>query len=818
MHRPVWKLRSITDSFAKSKSKSQHGLGNVADKVGVSRFVSTSTGVCYFRGYRGDLTKTAQMQIVSALRLGERSRASSLLLDLGHGNHALRADDFVDILSYCASSPDPLFVMETWQIMKEKNISLNSLCYMHMMEALCKGGYLDEAFNLINILGESHSICGILPVYNSFLRACAKMRSIIHANQCLHVMEQRMVGKNESTYPELVELAVWQQDLSTVHEIWRDYIKHYSPGILCLQKFIWSFSRLRDLKSAYETLQHMVVLAIRGNHFVERTVEGRFYSSRLDIPIPSSGELSSEKFNLENTELEDYASEVNHCSSLKSAVETVGMGVLSNHMSWPAKSLVRRSFNDVIHACAKTKECGLAEQLMLQMQSLGLQPSINTYDGFVKTVVSEKGTRDGMKLLKLMQQRNLKPYDSTFATLAIGFSRDLELDLAEALLDQISRNRHLHPYNAFLAACDMTDQPERAVPILAKMKRLKVRPDIRTYELLFSLFGNVNAPYEEGNILSQVDSSKRINAIEMHMAKNGIQHSQLSMKNLLKALGTEGMIRELIQYLRVAENLFRHNGTCLGTPIYNVVLHSLVKAEESHRAIEIFKNMKLCGFQPNAATYSIMIECCSVIRCFKSACALVSLMLRDGYYPETLVYTSLIKILLKDGDFDGALNLLDQANLEDIQLDILLYNTILYKAHEEATMHGFGMIIISILAQEKIQPDPSTCHYVFSAYVDAGFHGTAMEALQVLSMRMISEDDHQDMRTKFEEEFILDEGLEAESRIIQLFKDSDEYLAVALLNLRWCAILGFPIHWSPNQSLWVRKLATSYDARTSYAN
>lgn len=65
------------------------------------------------------------------------------------------------------------------------------------------------------------------------------------------------------------------------------------------------------------------------------------------------------------------------------------------------------------------------------------------------------------------------------------------------------------------------------------MKQMKVRPDIRTYELLFSLFGNVNAPYEKGNILSQVDAARRIKAIELDMAINRVQHSHLSMKNLV---------------------------------------------------------------------------------------------------------------------------------------------------------------------------------------------------------------------------------------------------------------------------------------------
>lgn len=56
--------------------------------------------------------------------------------------------------------------------------------------------------------------------------------------------------------------------------------------------------------------------------------------------------------------------------------------------------------------------------------------------------------------LKLMQERNLKPYDSAFATVSAGCSKVLELDLAEALLDQISESKNAYAFNAFLAACD----------------------------------------------------------------------------------------------------------------------------------------------------------------------------------------------------------------------------------------------------------------------------------------------------------------------------------------------------------------------------
>ena len=48
----------------------------------------------------------------------------------------------------------------------------------------------------------------------------------------------------------------------------------------------------------------------------------------------------------------------------------------------------------------------------------------------------------------------------------------------------------------------------------------------------------------------------------------------------LKALGTEGMIRELMHYLHLAQRQFSLSNTYLGTPIYNIVLHSLIEAKE----------------------------------------------------------------------------------------------------------------------------------------------------------------------------------------------------------------------------------------------
>ncbi|XP_042480885.1 pentatricopeptide repeat-containing protein At1g76280 isoform X2 [Macadamia integrifolia] len=844
-------IRSVADAFTRSKAHEK----------------SSFTGQSFFRLKGESIIRSVQAQVVDALRCGERERASNLLSNVSTGSDSLRSDDFLYILDYCARSPDPLFVMETWRIMEEKEVAISRRCYFRIIRALCKGGYVEEAFNWLNFLGGKHQTYPILPMYNSLLNGCAQMQSMMHASRCLDLMEERMMGKSEVTYYELLKLAVYQGNLSAVHEIWKEWAKYYSPSIISLRKFIWSFAKLNDLVSAFDTLQQMVALVFKGTASIKQSAEGKFHFSRLDIPVPLNNALEIRRCNIEESgdylacslsrdcsariEEPDGRNDYINVSGIKTealfgvdknlnrAVEAdkdssclqlfpganqgsnPGFGIENSEPCTdgfimlkgdteikPLMKVLRWSFNDVIHACAQSKNAELAEQVFIQMNNLGLKPSRHTYHSYIKVVVSERGITDGMKVLKEMTKRTLKPYNATLATLSMGCSKNLELDLAEALVDQIVGSAYLQPFNALLAGCDVMDQPERAVWVLAKMKQLKLQPDIRTYELLFSLFGNVNAPYEKGNMLSKVDAAKRIKAIELDMMKNEVQHSLLSMQNLLKALGAEGMIRELIQYLHVAENQFCLTNTYARTAIYNTVLHSLVEANESLMAIEVFKNMKYCGLPPDAVTYNIMIDCCSIIRCFKSASALVSMMLRAGFYPRTCTYTALIKILLVDGDFDEALNLLDQASLERIPPDVLSFNTFLQEARSKGRIDIIEHIV-ERMHQEKIQPDPSTCSYVFSAYVARGFLSTATEALQVLSMRMISEDENtlQEKRAYFEDDFILAEGLDAESRILELFKD-DENLAAALLNIRWCALVGFPVSWLPNESVWAKRLSS----------
>ncbi|KEH40263.1 hypothetical protein MTR_1g026480 [Medicago truncatula] len=182
----------------------------------------------------------------------------------------------------------------------------------------------------------------------------------------------------------------------------------------------------------------------------------------------------------------------------------------------------------------------------------------------------------------------------------------------------------------------------------------------------------------------------------------------------------------------------------------------------------------------------------------------VFLLLTSGH-PESWVITNSCSecckmsivhyILLEDENFNEALNVLERIKLDGIQLDVLLFNTFLRQACYKGRIDVIEFIV-EFMHQEKVQPDPTTCGYVFSAYVNSSFHNTAVEALQVLSLRMMSVDGNiLQERKNFVDEFILDEDLASESHIFKLFEDSEDKVAIGLWNLRWCAMIGFPIYY-----------------------
>lgn len=137
--------------------------------------------------------------------MGQRGVASDLLSQLGSGEQAPRVRSFIPILQYCARMPDPLFALETWKLMMEMDVKLSGKCYFFTMKALCKAGYLEEAFSILSMQREDSDVYPTLRVYNYLLKASIRLNSLNHANEVLHLMEQEGMLKDIITYYQLLK-------------------------------------------------------------------------------------------------------------------------------------------------------------------------------------------------------------------------------------------------------------------------------------------------------------------------------------------------------------------------------------------------------------------------------------------------------------------------------------------------------------------------------------------------------------------------------------------------------------------------------------
>ncbi|KAK1316535.1 Pentatricopeptide repeat-containing protein [Acorus calamus] len=101
---------------------------------------------CGIIGYNEQASsRSVQVQIVDALRSGKRDRASNMLSCIEHNDGTLKAADFEYILDYCSRAPDPLAIrFGDMEIMNEKEANINKRCLIFILQALSKGGYLEE--------------------------------------------------------------------------------------------------------------------------------------------------------------------------------------------------------------------------------------------------------------------------------------------------------------------------------------------------------------------------------------------------------------------------------------------------------------------------------------------------------------------------------------------------------------------------------------------------------------------------------------------------------------------------------------------------
>merc|ERR1719492_671590 len=182
------------------------------------------------------------------------------------------------------------------------------------------------------------------------------------------------------------------------------------------------------------------------------------------------------------------------------------------------------TYNAIIDLCARSSKMSYVPELLEEMSKAGVDPNIVTYSTIVKGHCQENRMDRALELLEVMKQtKQFKPDEITYNTLIDGcarsglYERGLALlqemqtsgvrpsaytltvlvkladqarrpEKAFELCEELSRKYHLsmnmYIYNNLIHTCTRAQDTDRALDLLDRMLREKIRPDVRTYTLL----------------------------------------------------------------------------------------------------------------------------------------------------------------------------------------------------------------------------------------------------------------------------------------------------------------------------------------------
>lgn len=182
------------------------------------------------------------------------------------------------------------------------------------------------------------------------------------------------------------------------------------------------------------------------------------------------------------------------------------------------------TFNALFDACARCGEMSRVPELLDEMAHQRVQPNLITYSTIVKVYCqgnkldkafellqtmkkttrfapdeimynslldgcSRKGMYDkGMEVLAEMEAAGVPPSNFTLSLLVklAGRGRQLEraFELSEELPRRYKFRANVHVYGNLVQACITMKNSSRAVSVLVRMVRERVRPDVRTYALI----------------------------------------------------------------------------------------------------------------------------------------------------------------------------------------------------------------------------------------------------------------------------------------------------------------------------------------------
>lgn len=528
---------------------------------------------------------------------------------------------------------------DLYATLREDGLEPDTIMYGSLIKAAVECGRLDLSKTLLQKSGTLD-----IQNYMSLFRACGRERNSRKAVELLAELESSDVGVDTTAYNCVLDVCIKCGDKKSVADLFTKMkVTGYVDTISYNTLLKGMGAGATGLTDAGMVLAEMRQFCLQPNQIT--------YNSLINYAI-SCGDVKQAWSFIKNMEEESIPVDNFTCSIMMKGLR---------HSSQPSDvdrtlALIQRSpvtpddvlVNTLLDACIRLRDVSRLTTALKTFHGSGVVPSEHAYGSVIKAYGHAKALPEAWATWREMLARKVRPSDSTVTAMvdactANGATADARIALREAA--ETGLTPATNTYMALLRQCAQRKDMEAALQVYEEMPA----PNLAAYNAVIDVCARCG------------DADKAANVFKSMMSA-GVVPDLNTYTLVIKGYVVQGDLEQAIQLF----TLMRKRSLQPDVALFNTLLDGLARKQMSTLVDHVMRDMDEAAVTPNANTLAILVKLSGRGHDLDTAFAYVdTYKTKYGVEPNVQVHLALLTACASSGDMDRAADVFRQLRSPD---------------------------------------------------------------------------------------------------------------------------------------------------------
>mmetsp|Transcript_39382 Transcript_39382/g.62428 ORF Transcript_39382/g.62428 Transcript_39382/m.62428 type:complete len:1007 (+) Transcript_39382:63-3083(+) len=327
-------------------------------------------------------------------------------------------------------------------------------------------------------------------------------------------------------------------------------------------------------------------------------------------------------------------------------------------------SLDMIAFNTALKGYCNAGDIEKAKACLKEMSAAGIPPNEISYNCLINAAATAGNFKEAWSTIDAMEKSGFPVDEYTIAILLkalkrSSFGRDVAkaLDLLDRTKLDVCADEIL--LNTVLETCIRHREHARLGKIISAFRKSSLQPSAHTYGLLIKACNSIK------------DVSACCGLWQDLTERRGMVPNDYMLGCMLDALVCHSRVEDALSLLHKWKATIRPN-----TFMYSTIIKGFTNSNQSHRAMDIYEEMKEMNVEMNTFVFTTLIDSQARIGATDAVADLVQCMEGSGCKPDAVTNSTIVKAYVVKGNLDEAYQVFLKIQSEGLAVDSV-YNTML---------------------------------------------------------------------------------------------------------------------------------------------